>query len=253
MFSAVQTDLVWQVFLVALASDLATGLGALPLAFTPTLAPRVEGLANAIAGGMMLSASVFTLATRALAIGGVWPVSAGLLAGSAFFAATAWLVAKRDWHIHNLPGAEGRHAVLIVVAMFIHSIPEGVAIGVGYATGELGFGLLLALAIAVHNVPEGAAVSLPLRAKGVSVGACAGYAILTSVPQPLLAVPSFLLVETFRPLLPAGLGFAGGAMIFLVVAEMIPESLERCSRFETAWGVMAGLLGMLWLTTSMGL
>jgi zinc transporter, ZIP family len=246
-------DTIWQVLIVAIASDLATGVGALPFAFVPALPPRFEGWANALAGGMMLSASVFTLASKALTVGGVWPVSVGLLAGAGFFSLTARLVSDREWQIHDLNSADSRRAVLIVVAMFVHSIPEGIAIGVGYATGELRYGLLLGLAIAVHNVPEGAAVSLPLRAKGVPVWACAGYAILTSVPQPLLAVPSFLLVESFQRLLPFGLGFAGGAMIFLVAAEMIPESLERCSRYETAWGVMGGLLAMLWITTGMGL
>jgi ZIP family zinc transporter len=246
-------DVVWQVFVVAVASDLATGLGALPFAFVPTLNPRLEGWANSVAGGMMLSASVFTLAARALATGGVWPVSAGLLAGAGFFAITERLVRGHDWQIHDLSQADSRRAVLIVIAMFVHSIPEGVAIGVGYATGELSFGLLLGLAIAVHNIPEGAAVTLPLRAKGVPVWACAGYAVLTSVPQPVLAVPSYLLVESFRPLLPFGLGFAGGAMIFLVAAELIPDSLERCSRTDTAWGVMVGLLAMLWLSSGMGL
>ena len=137
--------------------------------------------------------------------------------------------------------------------MFVHSIPEGIAIGVGYATGELKFGLLLAVAIAFHNVPEGIAISLPLRAKGVSTLRCAGYAIFSSLPQPLAAVPAFLLVWIFQPLLPAGLGFAGGAMIFLVVAELIPESLTQCSREDAAWGVMVGLVVMLFFTSSLGL
>lgn len=246
-------DVVWQVLIVAVASDLATGLGALPFAFVPALAPRLEGWASATAGGMMLSASVFALAGKALAVGGVWPVSAGLLAGAVFFAITARLVSGREWQIHSLTGADARRAVLIVVAMFVHSIPEGVAIGVGYATGELRFGLLLGLAIALHNIPEGVAVTLPLRSRGVPLWACAGYAILTSLPQPLLAVPSYLLVESFQRLLPVGLGFAGGAMIFLVAAELLPQSLERCSPYETAWGVMIGLLVMLWLTTGLGL
>ncbi|HXG30814.1 MAG TPA: ZIP family metal transporter, partial [Thermodesulfobacteriota bacterium] len=157
------------------------------------------------------------------------------------------------WNIGNLSVADSRQAVLVIVAMFVHSIPEGVAIGVGYATGDLKFGILLALAIAVHNIPEGIAVTLPLRAKGVSLWSCAGYAILTSVPQPVLAVPSFLLVSVFKPLLPAGLGFAGGAMIYLVAAELIPESLSGCSKQETAWGVMVGLVLMLLITSGLGL
>ena len=243
----------WQVLLVSVVSDLATGLGVIPLAFTNRLAPRWEGLASAVAGGMMLSASLFTLADKAIRIGGVWPVAFGLLAGSAFFTLTAWLVARGDWKIQDLSGADSKRAVLILVAMFVHSIPEGVAIGVGFGTGELSFGLLLALAIGIHNIPEGAAVSLPLRAKGVGLWACAGYAILTSLPQPVFALPAYLLVETFKPLLPIGLGFAGGAMVFLVAAELIPESLERCSRYETAWGVMVGLLLMLLITSSLGI
>lgn len=247
------TPSVWQVFWVALLTDLATGLGALPFAFVQKISERWHGISAAIAGGMMVSASVFTLADQALRRGSAWEVLVGMLAGAAFFAGTAWRVTHNAWSIGHLSEADSRQAVLIVTAMFIHSIPEGVAIGVGFATGELRFGVLLALAIAVHNIPEGIAVTLPFRAKGVSLWACAGYAILTSVPQPLTAVPSFLLVSVFQPLLPAGLGFAGGAMIYLVVAELIPDSLARCSKAETAWGVMGGLVAMLLLTSVLGL
>ena len=247
------TPNVWQVFWVALLTDLATGLGALPFAFVQKMSERWHGIAAAIAGGMMVSASVFSLADQALRRGSVWEAVVGMLAGAAFFTWTARRVEHHHWHIGNLSRADSRQAVLMVTTMFIHSIPEGVAIGVGFATGELRFGLLLALAIAVHNIPEGIAVTLPLRAKGVSLWTCAGYAILTSVPQPLAAVPSFLLVSVFKPLLPAGLGFAGGAMIYLVAAELVPDSLARCSKEETAWGVMVGLVVMLLLTSGLGL
>ena len=94
---------------------------------------------------------------------------------------------------------------------------------------------------------------MPLRAKGVTPIKCVGYSILTSVPQPIAAVPAFLLVDYFQPLLPFGLGFAGGAMMFLVAQELIPESLELCSKTETAWGIMAGLTLMLLLTAQLGL
>src|SRR5262249_28104177 len=138
-----------------------------------------------------------------------------------------------------------RRSLLLIATMFVHSIPEGVAIGVGYATGELSFGLLLAVAISVHNIPEGTAVSLPLRAQGASVHTCFWYAVLTSLPQPLLAVPAFLLISIFQPLLPASLGFAGGSMIFLVMSELFPDSLMSCSRADAAWGVTIGLVAML--------
>lgn len=240
--------LVLQVFLVALLTDLATGLGALPFAFVRNPSSSYQGMMTAAAAGMMLSASVFTLAGEALQAGAVWQVILGLLAGAAFFSFSARLVHSAEWRLGSLSAAESRQGILILVAMFIHSIPEGIAIGVGFATGELQFGLLLAIAIAVHNVPEGLAVALPLRARGISVPACAGYAILTSAPQPLAAVPAFLLVSVFRELLPFGLGFAGGAMIFLVAFEMMPESLERCSRSQAAWSLMIGLTGMLGIT-----
>ena len=246
------TDLAWHVLWVALATDLATGLGALPFAFVRRISDRSHGILAALAAGMMISASVFALADKALRTGELWLVIAGLLAGAAFFAWSARLLQRTEWRIRHLSAAESRQSVLIIIMMFVHSIPEGIAIGVGYATGELEFGLLLASAIAVHNVPEGLAVSLPLRVKGVSVPACAGYAILTSVPQPIAAVPSFLLVSVFQPLLAPALGFAGGAMIFLAIAELLPDSLARCTKEETAWALMAGLVGMLWLTAALG-
>jgi len=247
------TPTAWHVFWVALLTDLATGLGALPFAFVRKMSERWEGIMAAVAGGMMVSASVFSLADQALHRGSVWGVAAGMLAGTGFFAWTARRMEHNTWQIADLNAADSRQAALMIVSLFIHSIPEGVAIGVGYATGELKFGTLLAMAIAVHNVPEGMAVTLPLRAKGVPLWKCMGYAILTSVPQPIFAVPAFLLVSVSKPLLPPGLGFAGGAMMYLVVAELIPESHSRCSKQETAWGVMMGLLAMLLLTSGLRL
>jgi zinc transporter ZupT len=244
---------VWQVFWVALLTDLATGLGVLPLAIVPRLSRPWQGMMTAAAAGMMLSASVFTLTGEALENGAVWQVLLGLLAGAGFFAWTARLVQSAEWRIGSLSAAESRQGILVIVAMFIHSIPEGVAIGVGYATGELRFGLLLAVAIAVHNIPEGLAVAMPLRARGISLPRCAAYAIVTSLPQPLAAVPAFLLVSHVQPLLPIGLGFAGGAMIFLVAFELLPESLEQCSRSQVAWSLMLGLTAMLWFTSSLAL
>jgi len=135
------------------------------------------------------------------------------------------------------------------IAMFIHSIPEGIAIGVAFATGNLQFGLIIAIAISVHNIPEGIAISLPLKSDGVSTKNCALVSILTSIPQPIIAVPSALLAWFFEPLLPIGLGFAGGAMIYLVFSELIPDALKEGGNSLTAWGVMIGLCSMLLITT----
>jgi ZIP family zinc transporter len=244
---------VGEVFLVALITDLATGLGVVPLAVVDRRSTRWPGLAAGFAGGMMLSASVFALADKALRRGNAIEVVAGMLAGAAFFAVTAGVIAGRHWHLADWSASASRRSIVVIATMFVHSIPEGIAIGVGYATGEIRFGLLLAIAIAVHNIPEGTAVALPLRANGAPLWSCVGYAVLTSLPQPIVAVPSYLLVSVAQPLLAPSLGFAGGAMIFLVVAELLPDSLAVCSREETAWAVTVGLVAMLGFTAALGL
>jgi zinc transporter, ZIP family len=242
-----------EVFVVALLTDAATGLGVLPFAVLDPKSTRRPGIATGIASGMMLSASVFALADKALRRGNAIEVVAGMLAGAAFFAWSARLVSERRWRLGNWNEAASRQSIVVIATMFVHSIPEGVAIGVGYATGEMRFGLLLAIAIAVHNVPEGTAVALPLRANGASLWTCFWFAVLTSLPQPIVAVPAYLLVSVAQPLLVPSLGFAGGAMIFLVVAELLPETLARCSRVETAWAVTVGLVAMLGFTAALGL
>ena len=242
-----------QVFWVALFTALATGLGALPVLFLRDTEPRWRGIAAATASGMMLSASVFALADEALSRGAAIEVVAGMLAGALFFSWTAKFIDEKGWTLQGLNQKNSRQTLLLLLTLFVHSIPEGAAIGVGYATGEIKFGWLLAVAIAVHNIPEGTAVSLPLRANGASVARCIGYSILTSMPQPIVAVPAFLLVSVFQPLLPASLGFAGGAMIFLVISELLPESFATSSATEAAWGVTVGLVGMLGFIAAIGL
>ena len=242
-----------QVFLVALGTALATGLGALPVLFIRSTEPKWRGIAAATASGMMLSASVFALADEALSRGAALEVMGGMMAGALFFSWTAKFIDKKGWTMEGLNQKSSRQTLLLLLTLFVHSIPEGAAIGVGYATGEIKFGWLLAVAIAVHNIPEGTAVSLPLRANGASVIRCIWYSVLTSMPQPIVAVPAFLLVSVFQPLLAASLGFAGGAMIFLVISELLPESFASCSATETAWGVTIGLVGMLGFIAAIGL
>jgi zinc transporter, ZIP family len=242
-----------QVFWVALFTALATGLGALPVLFLRDSEPRWRGIAAATASGMMLSASVFALADEALSRGAAVEVVGGMLSGAWFFSWTAKFIDEKGWTLEGLNQKNSRQTLLLLLTLFVHSIPEGAAIGVGYATGEIKFGWLLAVAIAVHNIPEGTAVSLPLRANGASVFRCIWYSILTSIPQPVVAVPAFLLVSVFQPLLAASLGFAGGAMIFLVISELLPESFATSSTTEAAWGVTVGLVGMLGFIAAIGL
>lgn len=243
---------VWEVFWVGVLSDLSTALGVLPFVFFRKASARWQGLAAGYAGGMMVGASIFSLVDEGLRRGSTWETVAGLLLGALFVVGLNRFVAARDWQVSGLSAADSRRAILFILAMFIQSIPEGLAIGVGFATGELRFGLLLGLAIAIHNIPEGIAVSLPLRAKGVSLWRCAAYAIFTSLPQPVFGVPAFLVVSLARYLVPAGLGFAGGAMIYLAISELLVDAFELGSRQEMAWSFTLGLVTMLLVVALLG-
>jgi zinc transporter ZupT len=101
-----------------------------------------------------------------------------------------------------------------------------VGIGVAFGGGEA-LGVFIAIAIAVHNIPEGLAISLVLVPRGTSVSRAAGWSIFSSLPQPLMAVPAFVFVETFEPFLPVGLGFAAGAMLWLVASALLPEAFRE--------------------------
>jgi len=249
-----QSSLIFWTALTGILSALATGLGAIPVHFLKTESKGVRAFSSAIAAGMMISASVFSLAQEGIALESKMPLApyiviVGLLLGAAFFRFTEKVVSKVHDRHHNLTKGITKRGWLIFIAMFIHSIPEGIAIGVAFATGNLQFGLVMAIAISVHNIPEGIAISIPLKSDGVSTKNCALASILTSIPQPIMAVPSALLAWFFEPLLPIGLGFAGGAMIYLTVSELIPDALEDGGRSLTGWGVMVGLSGMLLITT----
>jgi len=253
-----QFDLILWTSVTGIISALATGLGAIPVHFLQDNSKTVRAFASAVAAGMMISASVFSLAQEGIALQDKFPIAPyivilGLLLGAAFFRYTERKFSHPMLHKYFLKNGFTRRGFLIFSAMFIHSIPEGIAIGVAFATGNLQFGLIMAIAISVHNIPEGIAISLPLKSEGVSTKNCALVSILTSVPQPIMAVPSALLAWFFEPLLPIGLGFAGGAMIYITVAELIPDALEEGGRSLTAWGVMIGLCGMLLITTLLDL
>lgn len=215
---------VWAVLAAAVVTAFATGLGALPLLFRRRIHDRRVGLATAVAAGFMLGASVGLFGE-----GGVESVSrtaAGALLGAAFIVVTRRLLGhRRGVEFGVLRGADAIGALMIVGVMTVHSFTEGVGVGVAFGGGDA-LGVLITTAIAVHNIPEGLAISLVLVPKGVSVLRAAGWSIFSSLPQPLMAVPAFLLVEWFEPLLPYGLGFAGGAMVWMVAAQLIPDALR---------------------------
>lgn len=216
------------VFTAALGTALATGLGALPFAWKRHGIRRWLGPANAVASGVMLGASAGLLVEGVARSGS--RTTFGALAGVLFVYLASHLVGAHDGlRLGALRGADARKALLIVGVMTAHSAAEG--IGVGASFGDTGaFGLLIAAAIAVQNVPEGLAISLVLVPRGTRVRDAAGWSIFSSLPQPLLAVPAFLFVEQFRSVLPVGLGFAAGAMVWMVARELLPDALAQGPR-----------------------
>jgi zinc transporter ZupT len=196
----------------------------------------------------MLSASVFDLLMPAVQRGGYWPAIVGLVLGTLVFVISEWWLGDREFSIGEIRGAPARRILLILGTLFIHSFPEGVAIGVGYGAQQAAdnqLGLLLAIAISIQNIPEGLAVALPLRVVVVPVTLCVGWAIFSSVPQPVMAVPALLAVSFFQSLLPYALAFAAGAMGFLVFTELLPEGLEGDDRTETGITLAIGFLLMM--------
>jgi len=230
------------VFLYGLATALATGLGALPFAVVRRLAAGTVAHANAVASGLMLGAS-FGLVAEGTHHGS-WQTIVGAVGGVLFILATQWVLSRYDVQFGRVGGIGARRMVLMVVVMTVHSFAEGIAVGVSFG-GGMTLATVIVVAIAVHNVPEGLAISAVLRPRGKSVLACAGWSIVSSLPQPLMAVPAFLLVDAFAQVLPYGIGFAAGAMVFMVFVELLPEAYVEARRHAVAFLVSATLLGMM--------
>lgn len=237
-------------------ASLACGLGALPLAFRGLEVEKRIGLGYGFAGGLMFAASVYNLLLPALTLGGAQnqlgatvQTLSGLGLGCAFLWAVERFLTPERLASRFLRVFGGKTEALIFLAMSFHSIPEGVAVGVGFASethlaAAAGLGLYISIAIAIHNIPEGLAVALPMRTKGASIPRCFCFAFLTSLPQPIAAVPASLAVWFFEPLMRPLLGFAAGAMMFLVLMELIPEALETRTPGEIAWAFMTGFAAM---------
>ena len=233
----------YTVFWYALVTAAATGLGAIPFLFLRDMSRRWLGLSNALAAGLMGAASS-TLIYEGIADSAP-RVLLGVVLGLAFIAGTQRLLrARPDAQLGSLRGADATRGILIVAIMTLHSVTEGIAVGVSFG-GGLALGLFITLAIAVHNIPEGLAISLVLVPRGEPVWRAAAWSVFSSLPQPILAVPAFLFVESFEPFLPVGLGFAAGAMLWMVFAEMIPEALEDAPRDAVALTVTLSLVAMI--------
>ncbi|KAG5627502.1 hypothetical protein H5410_012720 [Solanum commersonii] len=222
------------VALFTLAMAAASGLGAVPFFFVE-LDPQWSGVCNGMAAGVMLAAS-FDLIQEGQEHGsGGWVVS-GILAGGIFILlCKKFLEQYGEVSMLDIKGADAAKVILVVGIMTLHSFGEGAGVGVSFAGSKgLSQGILVTLAIAVHNIPEGLAVSMVLASRGVSPQKAMLWSILTSLPQPIVAVPSYMCADAFHKFLPFATGFAAGCMIWIVVAEVLPDGFKETSPSHVA-------------------
>ena len=234
---------VWTVLFAATLTAIATGLGALPFVFTRNFSRYWLAMANAAAAGLMLAASHGLIQEGSqLNLG---RTLAGILLGLGLIFVANRLIERKDAvDVADLSGANARKALLILGVMTAHSFAEGVGVGVSYGGGEQ-LGTFITFAIAVHNIPEGLAISLVLIPRGTPVWKAGGWSIFTSLPQPLMAVPAFLFVMFFQPLLPVGLGLAAGAMIWMIFSELVPDALKDASASAVGVAVTLAFAAMI--------
>lgn len=238
-------------------SALSTGLGVLPLVFSPDLDTYYIGVTNAIAAGMMVAAS-YSLMVEGCTfdephddseISSMVRTLIGGVCGLFFILGTkSFLEKHEELTVGGLAGADARKVLLIIFVMTLHSFSEGVGIGVSFG-GSNGseLGVFISASLAVHNVPEGLAVAIVLLPRKISKLTAALWCVVTSLPQPLMAVPAFLFVDTFIPFLPVGLGFAGGAMAWVAFCELLMEAIEDTNVLTTGIISTISLCGMLYL------
>ena len=233
---------VARVFLYGLYTALATGLGALPFALVRGVSPTVVAWSNAVASGLMLGASFGLVAEGTQH--GAWQTVVGATVGVAYILATQRMLARSGAGFAQARHRDAQRMLLMMVVMTVHSFSEGVAVGVSFG-GGMTLAAAITIAIAVHNIPEGLAISAVLRPRGTSVAGCVWWSVFSSLPQPLMAVPAFLFVEAVRPALPYGIGFAAGAMVFMVLVELLPEAFDRARRAPVALIVCLTLVAMV--------
>jgi len=258
---------VLQALLATLFTWGVTALGAATVYFTKHITRRALDTMLGFAGGVMIAASFWSLLAPAIEMSASsgapeWlPATVGFLLGGVFLRGIDAVLP----HLHpNMVKAEGipthwQRSVLLVMAITLHNIPEGFAIGVAFGAAAAGIpeatvagAIALALGIGLQNFPEGAAVAIPLRRQGVTRLKAFWYGQLSAVVEPIAGVIGAALVLFIRPLLPYALSFAAGAMIFVVVEEVIPESQGNGNTDRATMGAMIGFAVMMLLDVALG-
>jgi len=246
-----------------------TAIGSAMVFFFKSIIKRVLNIMLGFAAGVMIAASFWSLLAPAIemseksGIAGWIPAVVGFLAGGAFL----FIVDKILPHVHMdlaVDKAEGiktpwQRSILLVLAITLHNIPEGLAVGVAF--GALAFNhdpavlasaIALAIGIGLQNFPEGAAVSIPLRREGFSRLKAFNYGQLSGMVEPIAGVLGAYLIISVQPILPYALSFAAGAMIFVVVEELIPESQTGHETDFSTVGAMLGFAVMMFLDVALG-
>ena len=247
----------------SLLAGLCTGAGALGIFLVRRLNPRIEDGLLSAAAGVMLAATFFSLLLPALdradalttsKVAAVSIVAAGLLGG----AVGLFFVHRLVPHEHFLMGKEGpdsrrlQRIWLFVIAITLHNFPEGMAVGVGFAGGDLGNGTSLAVGIGLQNVPLGFAVAISLLSIGYSRAMSFWVALLTGLVEPVGGMVGAAAITLAEPLMPAILGLAAGAMLFVISDEIIPETHRRGYENVATFSLLGGFVAMMYLDTIFG-
>jgi zinc transporter, ZIP family len=231
---------VLELIFVASLTAVACGLGAIPVfALGADRAAAWRAPMIGFAAGVMTVAAVVGLLVPGFREGTPAEVLAGAVLG------VALLVVLRSWLGHRGEIAErgSSTSLLVFAVLFIHSLPEGFAIGTAYASATAGLGLFVVIAIAIQNIPEGTSVAIPLSIDGRSATVQFWAAVLSSIPQPIGAVVAYAFVERVESLLALSFGFAAGAMLALVFRQLLPDAV-RADAVRGSLGVAAGALFM---------
>jgi ZIP family zinc transporter len=260
---------VWQALIATLFTWLITALGAALVFLFRNIRKTVLDAMMGFAAGVMIAASFWSLLNPAIEMveagGGItWvPPLIGFLAGGLFL----WAVDQILPHLHiGFPReeAEGvptswKRSVLLVLAITLHNIPEGLAVGVAFGAiaadlpaASLAGAVALAIGIGIQNFPEGAAVSIPLRREGLSRCKSFFYGQVSGIVEPIAGVLGAIAVVYMQPILPYALSFAAGAMIYVVVEELIPESQINKHSDVATLGTMSGFAVMMVLDVALG-
>lgn len=250
-------------FLASLAAGAATGAGALPVFARRSVSRRTNDILLGFAAGVMLSASFFSLIAPGIEMAREQYADvriAALIAVFGIVVGVAFVALLNEWvpHEHFVQGAQGPRAVelariwLFVLAITIHNIPEGLAVGVGFGGGDIPRGMTLAIGIGLQNAPEGLAVAVALLASGYSRGYSVFVATMTGLVEPVAGLAGALAVSLSQLVLPWALTFAAGAMLYVISHEIIPETHRNGYQNEATFGLTFGLVAMLFLDVAFG-